>query len=74
MYYVYIYTHTYIHTLYVIVCIYNTIYNNTCIYIYLLFIDFPGSSDGKEFACDEGDLGSISWSGRLLGEGNDYLL
>ena len=26
--------------------------------------------DGKEFACDAGDPGSISWSGRSSGEGN----
>ena len=31
---------------------------------------FPGSSDGKETACNAGDLGSISGSGRSLGEGN----
>ena len=31
---------------------------------------FPGGSDGKETACNVGDLGSISGSGRSLGEGN----
>ena len=31
---------------------------------------FPGSSDGKEFACNAGDLGSISGLGRSLGEWN----
>ena len=31
---------------------------------------FPGGSDGKETACNTGDLGSISGSGRSLGEGN----
>ena len=35
---------------------------------------FPGSSDGKEHACNVGDLGSISGSGRYLGEGNGYPL
>ena len=35
---------------------------------------FPGGSDGKEFACSVGDLGSIPGLGRSLGEGNDYLL
>ena len=29
---------------------------------------FPGSSDGKESACNVGDLGSIPGSGRSLGE------
>ena len=31
---------------------------------------FPGSSAGKESACNEGDLGSIPGSGRSPGEGN----
>ena len=31
---------------------------------------FPGGSDGKESACNEGDLGSIPGSGRSAGEGN----
>ena len=31
---------------------------------------FPGSSDGKESACNEGDPGSIPGSGRSPGEGN----
>ena len=31
---------------------------------------FPGSSDGKESTCNEGDLGSIPGSGRSPGEGN----
>ena len=34
------------------------------------FRGFPGSSDGKEFACNAGDLGSIPGSGRTPGEGN----
>ena len=33
-------------------------------------MDFPGGSDGKETACNTGDLGSISGSGRSLGERN----
>ena len=32
--------------------------------------DFPDASDGKESACNVGDLGSISGSGRFPGEGN----
>ena len=31
---------------------------------------FPGSSDGKESACNAAELGSILGSGRYLGEGN----
>ena len=35
---------------------------------------FPGSSAGKEFACNAGDPGSIPGSGRPLGEGIGYPL
>ena len=35
---------------------------------------FPGSSAGKELACNAGDLGSIPGLGRPRGEGNGYLL
>ena len=31
---------------------------------------FPGGSDGKESACNAGDLGSMPGLGRSLGEGN----
>ena len=31
---------------------------------------FPGGSDGKEFACSVGDLGSIPGLGRSLGGGH----
>ena len=37
-------------------------------------MSFPGSSDGKESACDAGDLGSIPGLGRSPGEGNIYPL
>jgi len=33
-------------------------------------VGFPGGSDGKESACNVGDLGSISGLGRYPGEGN----
>ena len=33
-------------------------------------VSFPGSSDGKESACNAGDLGSIPGSGRSPGKGN----
>ena len=36
----------------------------------MLFWGFPGGSDGKASACNEGDLGSIPGSGRSPGEGN----
>ena len=32
---------------------------------------FPGGSDGKESACNTGDVSLIPGSGRSLGEGND---
>ena len=32
----------------------------------------PGGSDGKESACNAGDLGSIPGLGRSLGEGNSH--
>ena len=35
---------------------------------------FPGGSDGKEYACNAGDPGSIPASGRFPGEGNGYPL
>ena len=33
-------------------------------------MDFPGGSDGKESACNVGDMGLIPGSGRSPGEGN----
>jgi len=35
---------------------------------------FPGGSDSKESACNEGDMVSVSESGRSPGEGNSYPL
>ena len=37
----------------------------------ILLLGFPGGSDGKESACNVGDLGLIPGSGRFPGEGND---
>ena len=34
--------------------------------------NFPCGSVGKEFTCNEGDLGSIPGLGRSPGEGNGY--
>ena len=35
---------------------------------------FPGGSDGKDFACNTGDLSSIPGLGRSHGEGHGYPL
>ena len=35
-----------------------------------IYRDFPGGSDGKESACNAGDLDSIPRLGRSPGEGN----
>ena len=35
---------------------------------------FPGGSDGKESACNAGDLGSVPRLGRSPGEGKVYAL
>ena len=37
-------------------------------------LGFPGGSDGKESACNVGDLGSIPEFGKSPGEGNGYPL
>ena len=37
-------------------------------------IGFTGGSDGKESACNSGDLGAILGSGRCPGEENNYPL
>ena len=39
-----------------------------------VFLDFPGGSDGKESACNAGDLGSIPGSERSPGGGQGKLL
>ena len=40
--------------------------------ISFIVLRFPCGSDGKEFACNVGDLGSITGFGRFPGEGNSY--
>ena len=37
-------------------------------------VGFPGESDGKESACNVGDLGLIPGLGRSSGEGKGYPL
>ena len=39
-----------------------------------MWLGFPDSSVGKEFACNAGDPGSIPGSGRSAGEGTGYPL
>ena len=39
---------------------------------YCLLQGFPGGSDGKEPACNAGDLDTIPGLGTSSGEGNDY--
>ena len=39
-----------------------------------MFLDFPGGSAGKKYACNAGDLGSIPGLGRSPGEGKGYPL
>ena len=39
-----------------------------------IVLDFPGGSDGKESACNAGDLGSIPGLGRSPGEAIGYKL
>ena len=47
----------------------------SCILTLLMVIlGLPGGSDGKEFACNAGDLDSIPGLGRPPGEGKVYLL
>ena len=35
---------------------------------------FPGCSEGKESACNAGDLGSVAGLGKFLGVGDGYPL
>ena len=44
------------------------------IHIFCLDMDFPGSSAGKESACNIGDVSSIPGLGRPIGEGICYPL
>ena len=42
--------------------------------LFIKIFSIPGGSDGKESACNVGDLGSIPGLGRSPGEGNSYPL
>ena len=54
------------------------LYNSALLHLWLFLCKtderqcFPGGSDGKEFACNAGDLSSIPESGRSPGEGSGY--
>ena len=48
----------------------NYFRNTEHLYCFHALKGFPGDSDGKESACNAGDLGLIPGSGRSLGEGN----
>ena len=41
---------------------------------FIVSLGFPGGSDGKESACNGGDMGLITRLGRSPGEGNGYPL
>ena len=41
---------------------------------FIIILGFPGGSDGKESACNAGDMGLIPGLGRSPGEGNGYPL
>ena len=47
---------------------------NLCVKNDFSFHHFPGGSEVKASACNEGDLGSIPGLGRSPGEGNGYPL
>ena len=40
------------------------------LFVFILFLDFPGGSDSKASVYNAGDLGSIPGSGRSPVEGN----
>ena len=51
-----------------------TLLGKIVFFIPLGSLGFPGGSDGKESACNAGDLGSIPRLGRSPGEGKGYPL
>ena len=42
--------------------------------LFYIAVDFPGGLDGRESACNAGDLGAIPGLGRSPGEGKGYPL
>ena len=61
---------SYLHYLCVCVCVCVS----SMFLIFFLIGGSPVSSDGKEFAYNVGDLGSVSGAGRSPGEGHGYPL
>ena len=53
--------------------LWDSYYMQICIHVYT-YMGFPGSSAGKESACNAGDPGLILGSGRSPGEGIGYRL
>ena len=53
---------------------YNSIWVLKMSPIFISKLGFPGDSDGKESACNVGDLGLIPGLGRSPGEGKGYPL
>ena len=52
----------------IIICLVNSFF--FFLYIDYMLRGFPGGSDGKEFACNAREQGSVPGSGRSPGEGN----
>ena len=44
--------------------------NNKIVHLEIVYVGFPGSSNGKESACNAGDQSSIPGLGRSPGEGH----
>ena len=44
--------------------------HNICTIFLTVILEIPGLSDGKETACNAGDLDSVPGSGKSAGEGN----
>ena len=44
--------------------VFSDVLYSSLVCFYLILCSFPGVSDGKEFACKAGELGSIPGSGR----------
>ena len=59
------------------ICVYIYIYMCVCVCVCVcvcIIQGFPGGSNGKESACNAGDLGSVPGLGRSPGKGNGYPL
>ena len=56
----------------------RTVFQSDCLILHsqkcMRISGIPGGSDGKESACNAGDLGSIPWLGKYPGKGKGYPL